>query len=128
MWGVVADVDVVDPPTFYWRMRFNPLERAASWEGVLLHMADRNDELRNAAEERFQTKKRGGGESDAFVGAVAGALRAFGRWREKLVLLEWCAVEVPYPGGYESSSEEAQSALLLAREVGEFVFERVHQR
>jgi HEPN domain-containing protein/predicted nucleotidyltransferase len=53
--GVDADVHVVDPPTFLWRARFeNTVERAASRQGVVLFMVEREDELREAAGEWFR--------------------------------------------------------------------------
>lgn len=55
----MVDVHTVDPPTFYWRMRFvHTLERVASREGIVLYIADRHEELRKAAEEWFRRAER----------------------------------------------------------------------
>lgn len=53
---------------------------------------------------------------------------SFRRWCERLGPLERYAVEVRYPGDYEPTSEEAQKALVIARELREFVLERVNQK
>jgi len=55
----VVDVKVVNPAMFLWRSRFaNTVERAASREGVVLYMVEREEELRDAAAEWFQRGDR----------------------------------------------------------------------
>jgi HEPN domain-containing protein/predicted nucleotidyltransferase len=64
----LADVKVVDPPTFLWRTRFaNTVERAAHHEGVVLFMLERAAELREAASEWF---RRGDTDLDFALGSV----------------------------------------------------------